>query len=269
MKLISNISRYENFKNFSQKSGEIFDNSIASKILNQSSTESASTLSRWNKQGLIFRISQGFYALVPVDASSKNFTLEDPWILAPKLFGECYVGGVSALEYWDLTEQIFNKILIFTTKKVRKMEIQIAGQNFSATHIQKSQLFGLSVVWRKQTKVMISDIHRTLLDAFNDPSNGGGIQHSVDCLKKYLQREEADLKKLEEYAIKLNNGAVFKRLGYLFSVFLGENHPITKSFKSRITKGYSYLDPKQKMEVKLVTDWNLFVPQSFAEDKIL
>ena len=35
-------------------------------------------------------------------------SLEDPLVIAEKLFSPCYVGGWSAAEYWGITEQIFN-----------------------------------------------------------------------------------------------------------------------------------------------------------------
>lgn len=60
---------------------------------------------------------------------------------------------------------------------------------------------------------MISDIHRTIIDIFDNPENGGGIQHGIDCLKSYLHKLEANTDKLVEYAAQLQNGAVYKRLG--------------------------------------------------------
>ena len=36
--------------------------------------------------------------------------VQDPWILVPALFAPAYIGGRTAAEHWDLTEQIFRDI---------------------------------------------------------------------------------------------------------------------------------------------------------------
>ncbi len=255
-------SRHERFKHFAEKSGEVFDVTKAANILNHPPAETARILARWQQQGLISRIKQGVYAIIPIDTSTENFTLEDYWVIIPRFFDPGYVGGFSALEHWDLTEQIFNSICVFTTKSIAQKHIGIGHQSFLVTHIQPDQLFGLKSIWRKQTRVMISDIHRTIIDIFDNSENGGGIQHAIDCLKSYLKNEEANPEKLIEYATQLNNGAVFKRLGYLLSHFLGIQNPTVLNFKKRLTQGYAYLDPKQKEDVKLVKYWSLFVPKA-------
>lgn len=109
---------------------------------------------------------------------------------------------------------------------------------------------------------MISDIHRTIIDIFDNPENGGGIQHALDCLRNYLHKPEANPDQLAEYAYQLKNGAVYKRLGYLLSTFLGAQAPCVLDFKNALTTGYAYLDPKQKTEVKLIKHWNLFIPKT-------
>ena len=40
--------------------------------------------------------------------------VEDPWILVPALFDPAYIGGRTAAEHWDLTEQIFRDIVVYT-----------------------------------------------------------------------------------------------------------------------------------------------------------
>ena len=49
----------------------------------------------------------------------------------------------------------------------------------------------------------------------NEPSLGGGIQHVSDCLNAYLRRSDRNETTLIEYAERLRNGAIFKRLGFL------------------------------------------------------
>lgn len=76
-------------------------------------------------------------------------------------------------------------------------------------------MFGLKPVWRGQVKVSVSDPSRTILDVLNDPLLGGGLRSTVDFLTNYLKSDKRDLDLLIDYADRLGNGAVFKRLGFL------------------------------------------------------
>jgi hypothetical protein len=64
---------------------------------------------------------------------------------------------------------------------------------------------------------------------------------------------------LIDYALQINNGAVFKRLGFLASEIVGIEHPLTLLCKEHLTKGLAYIDPSIK-DGKLITNWRLFVP---------
>ena len=95
----------------------------------------------------------------------------------------------------------------------------------------------------------------------DDPASGGGIQHAADCVAQYMQRKDFDARLLIEYAERLGNGAVFKRLG-----FLAERHPradaLLDAAKLRLTKGYAKLDPALDCS-RLVTRWRLRVPETW------
>ena len=75
----------------------------ATAILGVSPTDAAKMLSRWHKKGWLSRIKRGLYVPVPLEASSADVALEDPWQIAASLYTPCYIGGWSAAEYWDLT----------------------------------------------------------------------------------------------------------------------------------------------------------------------
>ena len=81
-------------------------------------------------------------------------------------------------------------------------------------HLKPEKIFGTKPVWRRNTKVPVSDVHRTIIDMLDDPALGGGIQHVSDCLQAYFRRADRDDEKLIAYAEQLGNGAVFKRLGF-------------------------------------------------------
>jgi predicted transcriptional regulator of viral defense system len=222
----------------------------------------AKTLARWSAQGRLQRVGHGLYAAVQLDASSGGQVLEDPWILVPSLFGSAYVGGWTAAEHWDLTEQLFRDIIVFTPKTFRAKKYDVHGITFLLRHIQPQALFGMRSIWRGQIKVQISDIHRTMIDMLADPSTGGGIRHVADCFAAYLKHKDANPQTLIHYAEKLGNGAVFKRMGFLAETQPDQNDLIA-ACRTRLTQGNAKLDPGLDCP-RLVRAWRLWIPQTWA-----
>ena len=96
------------------EAGDIVRIADAENALGIARTEAAKLLSRWMKQGWLRRVGSGAYAPVSLDALESIHVLDDPWILVPALFNPAYIGGRSAAEHWDLTEQIFRDIVVMT-----------------------------------------------------------------------------------------------------------------------------------------------------------
>jgi len=247
--------------NLIREAGEIFTVSMTASTLRISNVEAAKTLARWAKQGWIARVKRGLYTVVPIDASSTEQALEDPWLLVPELFTPGYVGGWSAAEYWDFTEQLFGETCVLTERVVSQKKLDVHHASFALTHIPPILNFGTNVIWKKNKKIHVSDPHKTILDMLYDPKIGGGIQHIIDCFREYIKSNHCDTEQLIAYAIRLNNGAVFKRLGFLSSKIFGIDHPLTKHCAQRITQGNAYIDPSLK-NGKLITVWRLFVPEN-------
>ena len=233
----------------------------AVKALRVSRTEAAKMLSRWAGQGWLRRVGVGAYVPVQLEFLDAEQVVEDPWILVPTLFAPAYIGGRTAAEHWDLTEQIFRDVVVYTSRRVNHPVVERQGAVYSVRHIAEEQIFGTQPVWRGQTKIALSDIHRTIVDMLNDPAAGGGIQHVADCFGQYMRRADKDAAKLISYAERLGNGAVFKRLGFLAERF-PDGGELVEASKARLTKGHALLDPALASP-RLITRWRLRVPDSW------
>ncbi len=246
-----------------REGGDVLTVENAALILEIGRGDAAKTLARWCKQGWLSRIKRGAYIPVPVESISKDRALEDAWIVIPDLFGPAYVGGWSAAEYWELTEQIFRDICVFSTRSVAKRHQVIHNIPFVVTHIPPDQQFGTKTVWKKEKKLSVSDPSRTIADMLSNPWTGGGIEHVIDCFKHYMKSSHVNPQQLVEYAERLGNAAVFKRMGFLAERLLGEDHLLVPACKSRMSKGNAQLDPALKGD-KLITFWRLFVPSMLS-----
>ncbi len=228
------------------------------RVLDLGRSEAAKMLARWTTQGWLRRVSRGIYVPVTLNTLGSEHVLDDPWVLVPSLFSPSYIGGRTAAEFWDLTEQIFNDIVVITTKSVRGKTHKRHGATFTVKQVGEKKIFGTKTVWRGHIKVQVSDPHRTIVDMLDDPTLGGGIQQVSECLANYLRRKDRNDGALIEYAARLGNGAVFKRLG-----FLVEHNPdaaaIADACSARLTKGNVKLDPALDCP-RLVTRWRLWIP---------
>lgn len=233
----------------------------AAEVLGLERVEASKLLSRWTRQGWLKRVGPGIYVPVPLDSLESEHVLEDPWVLVPALFDPAYIGGWSAAEYWDLTEQIFRDILIMTTQHVRGKRKVVHGASFLLRHIPEHHAFGTKTVWRGQSRIAVSDVHRTIVDMLSDPALGGGIQHVADCFRAYLTRKDRNFETLLSYAERLSNGAVFKRLGFLAEQTAAAG-PLAELCQDKLTKGNAKLDPSLDCP-RLITRWRLRVPDSW------
>jgi predicted transcriptional regulator of viral defense system len=246
-----------------REGGDVLTVENAARILGNTSEDAAKALARWCKQGWLSRIKRGVYVPVPVESISKDRALDDAWIIIPDLFGPAYVGGWSAAEHWDLTEQIFRDICVFTGRPVAKRHQVIHNIPFVVTHVAPDQQFGMKTVWKKEKKLSVSDPTKTIVDMLSNPWTGGGIEHVIDCFKQYLRSAAFNAEQLVDYADRLGNAAVFKRLGFLAERLLGADHSLVAACKSRLSKGKAQLDPGLKGD-KLITRWRLFVPSMLS-----
>lgn len=244
-----------------QKAGSLVSIDDTVDALDIKRPDAAKMLARWTHQGWLVRVGPGLYAPVPLDSLTREQVLTDPWVLLPPLFDPCYVGGWTAAGHWDFTEQIFRSIYVFTARRVRRKRQIHHGTEFVLKHTGKENFFSLKALWRGDTKVMISDKHRTILDMMDTPASGGGMVHIAECFKAYLQDQESDMNLLIAYADRLGNGAVFKRLGFLAEQ-MGID-ALIQPCRDRITAGNARLDPSIA-DSHLVKRWNLWVPEGWS-----
>ena len=208
-------------------------------------------------RGWLVRIRRGLYATVPLEASEPRTWLADPWAVAARSFAPCYVGGWTALGHWDLTDQIFNAVVVFTATSVRAKQREHQGTVFRLRQIDERRIFGTRVVWRRGIRVHISDPERTLVDVLDRPDIGGGIRHVADCLTEWSRAGNGSKESLSEYATRLENRTAFKRLGYLIEMRSLNEPELLAVCKREMSSGLSALDPSAGSAGRVLKRWNL------------
>lgn len=222
-----------------------------------SSQQTAKILSRLAQQGHLKRIKRGVYLPVSHKALTPEEAYADPWSILPVVFPQGYIGGWSAANFWQLTEQVFNITCVLTTTHVPHRSKNLGRFQYTFFKIKQDAYFGIDHTWREQVSVPISDIHKTIIDILQNPQCGAGIQHTVDCFKEYMS-EHFKEQTFIGYAAQIKNGSFFKRLGYLSEKILGKFHPLCKLSRENLTKGYIALDSHMACPT-LITRWNLYI----------
>lgn len=242
--------------------GEIISVDDTAAALGIDRTTASKLLARWVEQGWLKRLKRGLYSQIPLNARTAERTLQNPWLLVPELFAPGYVGGWSAAEHWDLTEQIFREVCVFTTRVFRNKRTVFEGIGFVLNRTREQNLFGLSTEWQGSVRISVSDPHRTILDMLDRPTSGGGIRHVASCLQEYLRSDLADPQKLLLYADRLGNGAVYKRLGFLMERTKAPDTATLDTCLERMSAGYAKLDPALPADLTQ-TRWRLRLPAAW------
>lgn len=237
-------------------------NSQAARITGLEQSEASKLLARWCHKGWLSRVARGLHAPVPLEAERSDLPLDDPWLVAVSLYSPCYIGGWSAAEHWDLTEQIFRTTVVMSTTRPRNRRPTFIGAAFWISSVAPEKMFGLKTVWRGAVKIRVSDRSRTMVDMLSDPQLGGGTRAVQDVLRNYLASDAKNLALLLQYAERLSNGAVFKRLGFLLETGASQEGEIIERCHQHLTTGNARIDPKLPAE-SLVAKWRLRVPRDW------
>lgn len=214
-------------------------------------------LSRLARKGWLQRLLPGVYGFVPLSADSANPMPEDAWALSMELFGPCYITGWTAAEQWDLTEQVFNSIALRSAHRFRSKTIEAGGVRYYVQFAKKDEFFGVQKIWRNNVQVSIADPHRTIIDILNDPALGAGGRQTMEIVRNYWKSKHANPDRLFEYAEKIGNGVIFKRLAFTAQKFGRVTDEWLEKCAARITKGVSKFDPEGSDQGSIVSRWNI------------
>jgi predicted transcriptional regulator of viral defense system len=241
-----------------QARGGLVSPADAQRVWNTSPTVTAARLSRYQRRGWLRRVRRGLYLVLPLEADPRGaVTVEDPWLLAKELFAPCYIGGWSAAEHWELTEQIFRSVFVVSSANVRSRAVPVVGVEFRVGRTTAQHVGLADSVWRGREKVLVSGRELTLADGLVNPSWLGGTQHLADVLFAYRESERWQPKKLLERVGEQGSGAAFKRLGWLASQLFPEESELIAACMEHRTAGLVAVDPGVKDRGHINRRWGL------------
>jgi len=238
------------------KKGNTFTFVDALKISNLSTKSLQKVLYRLQQSGAIERIEKGKYLIIPLGAEKGKYTLHE-FIIGSLLVEPYSIAYWSALNYYGLTEQIPTTVFVQTITRKFNTNPEIFGVQYKIVKIKKEKVFGIRKEWIEETQINITDKEKTIIDCLDKPQYCGGIIE----VAKALKNNKFNRKKLENYAQRIGNSGVLRRLGYLCELL-----NIKIKLPKLNTRNYLLLDPTMPEKDTKNARWRLLIN---LDDKIL
>ncbi len=247
-----------------EKNISVFTAKDAKGILQTTDSSATHILMNLVRKRRLQRIEKGKYLLIPDEAGVDRYWAEEPWVVVPHLVDEYYVGFWTAMNYWDMTEQIPYTIYVVTKKQKKKSSLKFGNQKFQFITLSEKKFFGVVEAKTNKTKFNISTKEKTIVDGLMYPKYCGGIPEVSKAM--WSVRKNIDWNEVLEFAKKVKVNVVLRRLGYLLSILEIENH-ISKSITKDLQRyPYHYLDPStSKNKIEYSKEYGLIINRTKHE----
>jgi predicted transcriptional regulator of viral defense system len=238
------------------KSISWFTSDEAYKILSGMSVDAVrQQLSRMVEEGLLMRIKEGIYYIIPYEQDSDLF-MPDWHLLAKPLAGsDYYIGYYSALQIHNLITQPSLKEQIVVGRQIKPALMKLKGVTFQFIYHNPKHFFGYKKMWIDSfNKVLCSDLEKTIIDCLYKPDYAGGIIEIAKTI--YLSKDKLNYKQLLDYIVRFDSQAVVKRLGYLLEL-LNIPAPIIDDLQNMRTDSITVLDTEVPKQGKITSRWRI------------
>jgi predicted transcriptional regulator of viral defense system len=219
-------------------------------------------LSQLINNGIVTRLKSRTFLLVPFELGFEREYLGNPYIVARELIlsghkgikEEYYLSYGSAFDLHQMVTQPQLIVYISSPRMMRSRTIQ--GTEFHFVRCKADDLFGITEIWiDKNEKIFVSDLERTLLDGLRQPAYCGGFSEVAKGFS--IKHQAIDPQKLIDYAVKLDVGAVIRRLGYLMELYQIGSRIHWDFLQTKLTSTYQLLDPELPAEGRHIAKWRL------------
>jgi predicted transcriptional regulator of viral defense system len=246
----------------------IFSNQDVEAITGLSPNSARGLANRLVARGLATRLKPGLFILVPAELGHERDYLGDPYVVATEIVGgkDHFISHSSAMDIHQMVTQPQFVVYTTTTQSVRPHSV--LGTEFRFVRCKPEHLFGAINHWATKTrKIRVSDLERTVIDGLRQSEYCGGFSEVAKGF--WMRRQDMDVKKLVEYALMLDIGALYRRLGYLLELFETKETGQLELLRKKLTATYALLDPMLSAEGKFIARWRLRLNVSPEEIKTI
>ena len=247
-----------------EKHVSVFTANDAKEILQTTNSSVAHILMNLVRKRRLQRIEKGKYLLIPDEAGVNRHWAEESWVVVPHLVDEYYVGFWTAMNYWDMTEQIPYTVFVATRKQKKKSVLEFGNQKFQFVTLAEKKFFGFVEEKTNKTRFNISTKEKTIVDGLMYPKYCGGITEVIKAM--WNVRKNVNWSDVFKVAEKVKVNIVLRRLGYFLSILEIEDN-ISKSIAGNLQRyPYHYLDPDApKNKIEYSKEYGLIINRPKSE----
>lgn len=228
----------------------------ARKILSLDEASTRSLLRKLVNRGVATRLKPGLFILVPYELGKEKEYMGSPLIVARELMGgkDYYLSHGTAMEVQGMVTQ--PQFVVHVTTPEKRRSLQIMGTNFQFITFKNEHYFGMVDRWvTKQEQVKVSDLEKTIIDSLYLPEYCGGLPEAAKGI--WMRRQDLNTDRLIEYALRMDIGAVIRRLGYLLELYKIGTREHLETLLGTLTGTYARLDPLLPAEGRFLRKWRL------------
>jgi predicted transcriptional regulator of viral defense system len=218
--------------------------------------------------GRVARVRRGLYYVVPVGSDPRTFP-PDPFLLAGKMAPDCVLAYHTALQFHGKAYSVRRQFTYLTRSRprpvrFREYEFRAVGHP-KALKAARKENFGVADTERSGLRIRITGLERTLVDVLDRPQLSGSWEEIWRSLESI---EFVDIDQVVEYTLMLRNATTAAKVGFFLEqhrtpLMLEDSH--LKALRKARPRKPHYLERTRRTPGRLVSEWNLVVPQSILD----
>ncbi|MBE0448870.1 MAG: hypothetical protein IBX64_12415 [Actinobacteria bacterium] len=214
------------------------------------------------QKGFLIRLQRGTYLIVPLEAGPDRKWSESGFVIASAMARPAVISYLSAIRWWNWTEQLPRTVFIQTTQRKSKTKREILGVKYQFVHISPERFFGIAEGRIDDQSFHVTNHEKTLLDCVDKPSFSGGLPTISQAVETALP--QIDWEKLDKYIERFKKGAATKRIMFLMEQALRrkkaeypEADELIEHWSKKLSSGIALLDPALPVKGPILTRWRL------------
>ena len=217
-----------------------------------------SVVKRLMKEGMAGKIRNNMYTCISGETGAP---VANRFQIASNITPTSYVSHHTAMEYYGITDQVFNEVYVSSETSFREFEFD----GYTYRYIESKNSEGV-VKLPYSGGITITNLERTIVDSIKDMDKIAGVEEVVQDIESvHLMQEKRLLKYMELY----HNQFLYQKTGYLLwqkREQMGLSDSFFDSCKEQIGKSKRYLT-KEQDGGRYDDTWKLVVPKDLYNMK--
>ncbi len=215
--------------------------------------------------GNLINVRRGIYARIPRGVDAAKFRV-DPYLIASRASNDAVIAYHGALQLLGVAHSMSHRITYLTAHRTKPFTFQDTEFVPVLAPVPMRDVAdfggGLLEERRQGVTIRVTGYERTMVDVLDAPQYGGGWEEIWRSLEAI---EFVDLDVVVHYALRLRSALTVARVGFFLEqhrehLLVGEHH--LEALRRHVPAQPRYFERRHRRGGKLVSQWNLIVPES-------